>query len=126
MNSFSREKFFPIKRNLNLNEIESLLKNILIKSKLNDNFEIKDVSSLNNLIKNSILFLNDSLLNIEQIKEDICVINDSENIFNFNFKNIFLVNDLSHSYNLILNEVFFMRIKFPFTTTLISLMGHIF
>ena len=104
MNSFFREKFFPIKRNLSLNEIESLIKNILIKSKLNDNFEINDVSSLNNLIKNSILFLNDSLLNIEQYKEDICIITDSEDIFHSDFKNIFLVNDLSYSYNLILNE----------------------
>lgn len=106
MNSFSREKFFPIKRNLDLNEIESLIKNLLIKSKLNNNFEIKDVSSLNNLIKNSILFLNDNLLNIKQSKEDICVITDSENIFESDFKNIFLVNDLSYSYNLILNEIF--------------------
>ena len=106
MYSFSRKNFFPIKKILTLNEIETLLKKKILKSKINHNFEINDVSSLNNLIKNSLLFLNDMSKNLNQLLDDICVITDNENYFNNDFKNIFLVNDLSFAYNIILNEIF--------------------
>ena len=106
MYSFSRKNFFPIKKILTLNEIETLLKKKILKSKINHNFEINDVSSLNNLMKNSLLFLSDMPKNLNQLLDDICVITDKENYFNNDFKNIFLVNDLSFSYNIILNEIF--------------------
>lgn len=114
MISFSREKFFPIKRKLNLNEIEILIKDILIKSKLNNNFEVNDLSSPNNLIKNSILFLNNDSSNSNLFKDDICIITDIENIFKSEFKNIILVNDLNYSYNLILNEIFSHEDQFSY------------
>ena len=106
MYSFSRKNFFPIKKILRLNEIETLLKKEILKSKINHNFEINDVSSPNNLMKNSLLFLTDMPKNLNQLLDDICVITDKENYFNNDFKNIFLVNDLSFSYNIILNEIF--------------------
>ena len=106
MYSFSRKNFFPIKKILRLNEIETLLKKEILKSKINHNFEINDVSSPNNLMKNSLLFLTDMPKNLNQLLDDICVITDKVNYFNNDFKNIFLVNDLSFSYNIILNEIF--------------------
>ena len=106
MYSFSRKNFFPIKKILRLNEIETLLKKEILKSKINHNFEINDVSSPNNLMKNSLLFLSDMPKNLNQLLDDICVITDKVNYFNNDFKNIFLVNDLSFSYNIILNEIF--------------------
>ena len=56
---FKRNNFFPQKNVIHSNEINKLIKKNIIKKRINFNFQIFEISSLNNFRENSILFIED-------------------------------------------------------------------
>lgn len=107
MIKFHRHNFYP-KRNSILNKnVKSIIKNTIIDHRINNSFKIKDVSSLNNIKNNSLLFINKSSFDINNI-ENLCIITNDIKIFQNNlFDNIFLVKHLGISYNLLINHMYF-------------------
>ena len=106
MKKFIRSNFFPHKNKFSVKDLTKLIKDQILFNSLLNNFEIKDVSSLNELRDNSVIFL-DRYIVIEDIKnKNIHVI--SNNYENKScYKNITIVEDLSLAYNLICNELFY-------------------
>ena len=107
MIEFDRSKFFPLKNIFNCNDIKKLLKNYLIDGNIDNNFEILDISSFNNIKNNSIFFLfNESNFSLDN-SDTILVITYNKKIYDsVNAKNKFLINNQSEVYNLILNKIF--------------------
>ena len=105
MRSFSRKSFFPLKKNYNINNLIDLLEDQIISKKVNNNFVINEVSSLDVIRDNSIIFL-DKVLNDERFKNNnIHII--TNNIQNESFyENISCVKNLNFSYNKCLNNMF--------------------
>ena len=84
MLKFNRGNFFLIKNNIKSNNFKSIIKDNIIKQRIKKNFEIKEVSSLNNLRKNSVLFLDKDLkINFYNL-DDIVFITENINFFNNN------------------------------------------
>ena len=105
MRSFSRKSFFPLKKNYNINNLIDLLEDQIISKKVNNNFVINEVSSMDVIRDNSIIFL-DKELNDEKFKNNnIHII--TNNIQNESFyENISIVKNLNFSYNKCLNNMF--------------------
>lgn len=105
MRSFSRKSFFPLKKNYNINNLIDLLEDQIISKKVNNNFVINEVSSLDVIRDNSIIFL-DKELNDERFKNNnIHII--TNNIQNESFyENISCVKNLNFSFNKCLNNMF--------------------
>jgi len=102
---FKRTDFFPQKGIINVKYLNSLVSDILIDFKLQNNFEIKNVSSLVNIHNDSIIFT-DQLLDLELNIFNLCIITNNKLNFNQRYKNIFLVKDLSRAYNTIINSLY--------------------
>lgn len=107
MISFVRQNFFPIKNLYNSNNIIEIINKNIINKSLNNEFKILDISSLNIIRKNSILFLEDNI-NLSKFNlNNILLITDKEKIFNnYKFKNIIHVNNLSDTWNIIINSIY--------------------
>ena len=104
---FKREIFYPIKNQLNSKFIPDLLNNFIIKSRVNSNYDIVDISSLDNLRKNSLLLIKKSTKNLN-INDFVHVITNNNNLFDEQFiKDIHLVSDLEKSYNLLINHMYY-------------------
>ena len=103
--NFKRSNFFPYKNKYYIEQLGTLLKNEILFSNTNNNFEINEISSLSNLRDNSILFV-ESDLKIDKVNDkNIHVItNINENKSNFN--NITIVKNLNIAYNIICNQLF--------------------
>ena len=69
MLQFSRKNFFQIKNNIKSNDIKELIKKSnFIEEKIKSNFELSEISSLDNLRNHSIIFLEEDYnLNINKI-----------------------------------------------------------
>tara|TARA_E500000178_G_C16953203_1_gene722314 strand:+ start:510 stop:1496 length:987 start_codon:yes stop_codon:yes gene_type:complete len=100
---YNRFNFHPKKNFLDINIILKNFSKNITKYKIENNFEILDISSLDRQKKNSILFIKD--INFNNIKEDkILIITDNDLLFeDKKIKNIILTNNLSFIYNLIIN-----------------------
>jgi len=106
MKDFIRTNFFPLKQIFKLNKLIDLLKNEILLNKLNNNFDIKDLSSLNELRDKSVIFL-DRYLEIEKVKyKKVHVISDIEKNKKF-YNSITIVKNLNFAYNLICNKLFY-------------------
>ena len=116
--SFIRSNFFPIKKNLCLNELLPLLGDIVIKSNISDDFLIQDISSLTNIRSNSILFIEKKVDLLNLNKKKLCLIS---NIDTNDFNHI-QVKNVSESYNIILNNFYYHEdnSNFPDEYTLIN------
>ena len=128
MINFDRSEFFPILKNINLQNLVEILKDFLIDFRIKNNFQINDISSLKNLRNNSILFIDSSNKNTLEFydTENICLItNDKTKFENFE-NNAFFINDLNKSYNTIINLFFHMMIINHMKMNLILLMAPIF
>lgn len=107
MYKFDRSKFHIKKKSkLDFSSLKKIIKDLIIDTKFQDNFNIIDISSLNQIKENSILFIN----NIESfpkniISKKILIITDKIDIFNKNYSSI-LVKNFNFSYNQIINELF--------------------
>lgn len=107
MRNFKREDFYPFKNTFKLNEIIDFIKPFVLENKINFNFPIEDISSLEKKRKNSLIFSNISLDSNSFNSDDICVITDVKENLSNNFNNIILVDQLSETYNHILNSLFY-------------------
>tara|TARA_Y200000002_G_scaffold382230_1_gene398611 strand:+ start:1131 stop:2174 length:1044 start_codon:yes stop_codon:yes gene_type:complete len=106
MKDFIRSNFFPLKKIFKLNKLIDLLKDEILLNKINNNFDIIDLSSLNELRDKSVIFL-DSYLEIEKIKyKNIHVISNIEKNNKF-YDNITIIKNLNFAYNLICNKIFY-------------------
>ena len=105
MIKFKRTNFFPQKDIIDVKSLNSLLSDNLKDFKLQNNFEIENVSSLVNIHDNSIVFT-DQLLDLKLSSFNLCIITNNKLNFNEKYKNIFLVEDLSKSYNCIINSLY--------------------
>lgn len=107
MINFDRTEFFPLKNIFKCNDIKKLLNDYLINWEINNNFEILDISSSNNIKNNSIFFLFKELSFSIDNYDSILVITCSEKIYqSLKVKNKLLINKKNKVYNLILNEIF--------------------
>ena len=106
MINFDRKLFFPFKKSLLQEEILLELKDILLDHKFNNNLDpINDISSLDFIRNNSVLFINKNLKH--QFINKILVITDNKSYLNEdNFLNVILVSNLNHSYKLISELLF--------------------
>ena len=106
MLKFTRGNFFLIKNTIKSNNFKSIIKDNILKQRIKKNFDIKEVSSLNNLRKNSVLFLDKDLkINFYNL-DDIVFITENINFFNNkNIQNIILVKNLNESFNKIINFI---------------------
>ena len=108
MNDFDRSQFFPLKNIINTSDINKILKLQVLDFKNYKSFDIMEISSLNMIRNNSVIFL-DKKLDINNFNfANILIITNHENIFSHcKSNNIILVNDINESYNLICNHLFF-------------------
>ena len=106
MESFKRINFFPLKKKYLLNELNLLIKNDIIYENYINDFYIEDVSSLNSIRQNSILFLEKDINLINLNSKNIHIYTDKEINKNY-YKNITIVKNLNTIYNKILNFLFY-------------------
>ena len=107
MYEFNRNNFFSIKKIYRATEISKLFEKKLIKTRITNDFDILDISSLKNIKKNSFLFLDQEFDTKKNNIANILFITEKEIIFNNpNFENIILVKNLNESWNILLNLIY--------------------
>ena len=105
MINFQRSNFFPKKKDIDIKSLCVHLENFLLNKKIELNFIINNVSSLEKTYDNSILFTDQSL-DQDFTDFNLCVVTNNVSNFDKNFNNILLVEDLSKSYNVIINLLY--------------------
>ena len=107
MFAFNRSDFFTIKNILFNDNLESVLKDLVILKKVNSHFQINEISSLKYFKNNSVLFLDRKNKLPNYNFDNICIVtNNLELSKNTKLKNIYIVNDIDLSNNLILNNLY--------------------
>ena len=107
MYEFNRNNFFSIKKIYRATEISKLFEKKLIKTRITNDFDILDISSLKTIKKNSFLFLDQEFDAKKNNIANILFITEKEIIFNNpNFENIILVKNLNESWNILLNLIY--------------------
>ena len=107
MYEFNRKNFFSIKKIYRANEIVNLFEERLIKSRITNNFEISDISSLKTIKKNSVLFLDQEFDTKINNLANILLITEKEIIYNNpNYKNIILIKNLNETWNILINLIY--------------------
>ena len=103
---FKRSDFYYKNSNIDLLTLATNHKELILKKKINFNFQIDDISSLNFLREYSLIFLeNEIFLNIDLKK--ICIVtNNKEIFFNDKYQNIIFVSNINLAYKEIINELF--------------------
>ena len=106
--NFDRTHFFPLKNIINTSDLNKILKSQVQNIKNDKNFDIKEISSLNIIRDNSVIFLDKKLdlnnfnfINISIVTNDEKIFLECENY------NIILVKDINESFNFICNHMFF-------------------
>ena len=106
MVSFDRSKFFPLNKILYPEEILNIYGEYINKSSINNNFQISEISSLNKLRENSILFLSKEKKFNNNFSNNILIITDSSEIYDDLGTNKFFVKNLDLLYLKILNDLY--------------------
>ena len=104
MINFDRNSFYPIKKFISSFDLISILKENYEYSKLKNNISINEISSIELIRPNSILFIDD-ISKLPKQNDKIIFITTKKIIFDKHDDNIFLVKNLSDSYNKIINEL---------------------
>ncbi len=108
MTIFERSSFNPIRNFFNSLEINRILGDYSTDFKINDEFPIHDISSIENLKNNSLIFINKEIHFNSLNFSNILAITNNIDIYKSDiFKNMIFVSDLNKSYNLILNSLFY-------------------
>ena len=108
MIEFKRINFFPLKNKFSSSDIPKLIQDHLIDFEINDIFNIMDISSIDYLKSNSILFLKQDLEFKEIDLDFLLIITDSETTYkNLKSNNKILINNFNDVYNSLLNKIFF-------------------
>ena len=104
MLKFNRSEFLFIRNKLNINDIVNFLKINILDKRISSNFDIKDISSTNNLREYSVLFLENNIKFNKKNLNNIILITNNVNIFeDTNYKDVIFVKDLNDPYNIILS-----------------------
>ena len=103
--NFKRSNFFPYKNLYYTDKLGILLKNEVLYTKLQNNFEIKEISSLSTLRDNSILFIEGESKIDKVNKKNIHVITNFD-VNKKHYNNITIVKNLNLAYNIICNQLF--------------------
>ena len=107
MKVFNRNNFFFVKNFINSNEISNIVKKNVINKRINSIFEILDISSLNNLKEQSILFLEKNIKLEKQNFTNMVIITNIYEVFEEKkYQNIILVDDINVVLNNILNHIY--------------------
>lgn len=105
---FTRSNFFPINKILTTGLITELIDDLNIKNRIDKNFEVNDISSLNSIRENSIIFISKKEKFQKYQKKNLHMITDSISIFDDrSYKNIHLVTNLDLTYSKIINHMYF-------------------
>ena len=106
-NSFNRNDFLLNRNKVSIENSFIILKGLIKKSNILNNFIIEDVSSWENIKENSILFLEKEVILPDINFSNIFLITNNEDTFNkFSKKNIFLVSDFNNSYKKLINYIY--------------------
>lgn len=107
MIEFNRVNFFPLKKKIFSIDITKLINDFVIQYEIKDTFEILDISSIDYIKSNSILFLKHEL-DLKDINIDfLIVITDDKKTYNsLKIKNKVLINNQNEVYNFLLNQLF--------------------
>lgn len=104
---FNRSIFHNKKCDIKTELLIELFHNLIINYKINNHFEINDISSLDDLRLNSLLFLDDKNFNLEINFDKICILTSNHQIFEQKkYNNVILVKDFNSSYVEILNHIY--------------------
>ena len=106
MISFNRNEFYPLKKRFLISEVQLLLKKNILNSNIIKDFEIIDISSPTKIHKDSIIFIDKKLGNIDFKNDRIFVISNNIDFSNEN-QNFLLVDNLSQAYNSFINKMFY-------------------
>ena len=99
MISFNKFDFYKSNKRFFSYDIHNVLNQLIIKKNIHYNFEISHICSLENIIHNCVVFVNqDKELKI--LEDDILIITNNKNFLN-KYKNCILVTDMAKSFNLI-------------------------
>ena len=121
---YLRSDFSPFRNKIRNNQIDKIItKDLLITHSCKDNFIVNEISSLNNIKKNSILF--SDVLDFDYSKivnlENIHVITSNIKIAeNFKFPNYSLVKNLDISFVDLINDLYFHNDSIDFEDDFIS------
>ena len=108
MKEFSRSDFYPIKKNFYTKDLLTEFKELIIDNKIENNFLIKDISSLENQRNNSLLFISKPIDILLKTNPNIMIITDNEDFYTkINISNKLLVKNLDYFYITILNKIFY-------------------
>ena len=107
MVEFNRVNFFPIKKKIFSIDITKLINDFVIQYEIKDTFEILDISSIDYIKSNSILFLKQEF-DLKDIDIDfLIIITDDEKTYNnLKFRNKVLIKNHNDVYNFLLNQLF--------------------
>ena len=106
--NFVRTNFFP-KKNIKISNkdlLNIIPQDLLVDFKINNEFIINEVSSIEKIYKESILFISNHIdfKNLENIQ----IITDNINLIKINqYPNVILVKNINLIYNLIINSIYF-------------------
>ncbi len=105
--SFDRNKFLIKKKPLEVKNILNILDTNLIDYKIKSNYEIINISSISQIRKKSLLFI-EKKLNVPFTNfSSVTVILDNQDSKNSqNFENFLIVKDLSKAYNILVNKLY--------------------
>ena len=116
MINFNRSDFFPHRDAVKVSDLSQILSDFLIDQKFNNEYEIKNISSLNKFYENSLLFT-DQLFDIKSTDKNLCIITNNKSNLNLTSDNVFLVKDISKSYNLLVNKLYFHEDNISYSDT---------
>ena len=108
MITFERNDFYPIKNIIGTSDLIKKFDFDIKTTKISDDFILNDISSLNNLRDNSLLFLEKNhSININA-NMNILIITNDLNVFNSNkFKNILFLDNIKDVSNKLINFLFY-------------------
>lgn len=116
MINFNRSDFFPHRDAVKVSDLSQILSDFLIDQKFNNEYEIKNISSLDKFYENSLLFT-DQLFDIKSTDKNLCIITNNKSNLNLTSDNVFLVKDISKSYNLLVNKLYFHEDNISYSDT---------
>ena len=105
---FNRKDFFSLKKYISFDDVKKYLINEIISFNYESNFAIEDISSNNNPISKSIVFIDSKNTNNVKLTNSQLVITNNKSFYdNLIYPNKILVKSLNHSYSNIVNNLFF-------------------
>tara|TARA_B100001057_G_C22817558_1_gene938080 strand:- start:763 stop:1743 length:981 start_codon:yes stop_codon:yes gene_type:complete len=106
MIDFNRSNFNKLRQSLNSLDIGNILNKLLIKSNIINKFEILDISSIDTIRNQSLIFLKKPF-DINFSKNKTVIITDDEECYkSFSNRDIILVSNFNKSYNILINYMY--------------------